>query len=98
MRESAQQYLGDRQPSIAELQEAARRQGFIVQLDPKAAIEVLPQLVPDTSTRRALLVAARRPTRRRRRSRAGEPHVPAANKQHYCTATPAKFCRPNGLT
>jgi hypothetical protein len=60
MRELAQQYLGDRQPSIAELKEAARRQGFIVQLDPQAAIAALPELVPDVATRRALLVAVYR--------------------------------------
>jgi hypothetical protein len=60
MRELAQQYLGDRQPSIAELKEAARRQGFIVQLDPRAAIAALPELVPDVPTRRGLLAAVYR--------------------------------------
>lgn len=33
MRELARQYLGDNQPTVAELKAAARRQGFIVQLD-----------------------------------------------------------------
>ncbi|TDV18529.1 DUF3141 domain-containing protein [Paraburkholderia caballeronis] len=60
MRELARQYLGDNQPTVAELKAAARRQGFIVQLDPKAAIEALPELVPDVATRRALLVAVYR--------------------------------------
>ncbi|WP_308012641.1 DUF3141 domain-containing protein, partial [Paraburkholderia unamae] len=60
MRELAREYLGDRQPSIAELKEAARRQGAIVQLDPKAAIEALPAIVPDMKTRRALLAAVYR--------------------------------------
>jgi pimeloyl-ACP methyl ester carboxylesterase len=60
MRDLAQQYLGDRQPSIAELKEAARRQGFIVHLDPQAAIDALPELVPDVPTRRALLAAVYR--------------------------------------
>ena len=60
MRELAREYLGDRQPSIAELKEAARRQGAIVQLDPQAAIEALPEIVPDMKTRRALLAAVYR--------------------------------------
>jgi pimeloyl-ACP methyl ester carboxylesterase len=60
MRELAREYLGDSQPTIAELKEAARHQGAIVQLDPKAAIEALPDLVPDMATRRALLVAVYR--------------------------------------
>jgi hypothetical protein len=60
MRELAREYLGDRQPSIAELKEAARRQGAIVQLDPQAAIEALPELVPEMKTRRALLAAVYR--------------------------------------
>ncbi|WP_395061280.1 DUF3141 domain-containing protein [Paraburkholderia silvatlantica] len=60
MRELAREYLGDRQPSIAELKEAARRQGAIVQLDPQAAIDALPEIVPDMKTRRALLAAVYR--------------------------------------
>ncbi|HKR45254.1 MAG TPA: DUF3141 domain-containing protein, partial [Paraburkholderia sp.] len=60
MRELAREYLGDRQPSIAELKEAARRQGAIVQLDPQAAIAALPEIVPDMKTRRALLAAVYR--------------------------------------
>ncbi|WP_321959955.1 DUF3141 domain-containing protein [Paraburkholderia sp. J7] len=60
MRELAREYLGDRQPSIAELKEAARRQGAIVQLDPQAAIEALPEIVPDMKLRRALLAAVYR--------------------------------------
>ncbi|WP_321923065.1 DUF3141 domain-containing protein [Paraburkholderia guartelaensis] len=60
MRELAREYLGDRQPSIAELKESARRQGAIVQLDPQAAIEALPEIVPDMKTRRALLAAVYR--------------------------------------
>ncbi|WP_421044589.1 DUF3141 domain-containing protein [Paraburkholderia sp. A1RI-2L] len=55
MRELAREYMGDRQPSIAELKESARRQGAIVQLDANAAIEALPELVPDMRTRRLLL-------------------------------------------
>lgn len=55
MRELAREYMGDRQPSIAELKESARRQGAIVQLDAHAAIEALPGLVPDARTRRLLL-------------------------------------------
>jgi hypothetical protein len=54
MRELAREYMGDRQPSIAELKESARRQGAIVQLDANAAIEALPELVPDMRTRRLL--------------------------------------------
>ncbi|MFP6557181.1 DUF3141 domain-containing protein [Paraburkholderia sp. B3] len=60
MREMAREYLGDRQPSIAELKEAARRQGAIVALDPQAAIEALTEIVPDMPTRRALLAAVYR--------------------------------------
>ncbi|WP_323183224.1 DUF3141 domain-containing protein [Paraburkholderia sp. CNPSo 3076] len=60
MRELAREYLGDRQPSIAELKEAARRQGAIVQLDPQAAIDALPEIVPDMKLRRALLAAVYR--------------------------------------
>ncbi|MEM5449154.1 DUF3141 domain-containing protein [Paraburkholderia guartelaensis] len=60
MRELAREYLGDRQPSIAELKESARRQGAIVQLDPQAAIDALPEIVPDMKTRRALLAAVYR--------------------------------------
>ncbi|WP_321952577.1 DUF3141 domain-containing protein [Paraburkholderia bannensis] len=55
MRELGREYLGDRQPSIAELKEAARRQGAIVQLDAQAAINALPDLVPDARTRRTLM-------------------------------------------
>nr|WP_205710063.1 DUF3141 domain-containing protein [Paraburkholderia silviterrae] len=55
MRELAREYMGDRQPSIAELKESARRQGAIVQLDANAAIEALAGLVPDMRTRRLLL-------------------------------------------
>ncbi|POR56339.1 uncharacterized protein DUF3141 [Paraburkholderia eburnea] len=55
MRELGREYLGENQPSIAELKEAARRQGAIVQLDAQAAIEALPGLVPDARTRRTLL-------------------------------------------
>ncbi|HKT98710.1 MAG TPA: DUF3141 domain-containing protein [Paraburkholderia sp.] len=55
MRELAREYMGDRQPSIAELKESARRQGAIVQLDANAAIDALPELVPDMRTRRLLL-------------------------------------------
>lgn len=55
MRELAREYMGDRQPSIAELKESARRQGAIVQLDANAAIEALPELLPDLRTRRLLL-------------------------------------------
>ncbi|WP_345891236.1 DUF3141 domain-containing protein [Burkholderia sp. Ax-1719] len=55
MRELGREYLGDRQPSIAELKDAARRQGAIVQLDAQAAINALPDLVPDTRTRRTLM-------------------------------------------
>ncbi len=60
MREMAREYLGDRQPTIAELKEAARRQGAIVALDPQAAIEALTEIVPDMPTRRALLAAVYR--------------------------------------
>ncbi|MEX3823230.1 DUF3141 domain-containing protein, partial [Paraburkholderia sp. BR14262] len=60
MRELAREYLGDRQPSIAELKESARRQGPNVQLDPQAAIDALPDIVPDLKTRRALLAAVYR--------------------------------------
>ncbi|MEM5317193.1 DUF3141 domain-containing protein [Paraburkholderia sp. JHI869] len=60
MRELAREYLGDRQPTIAELKEAARRQGAIVQLDPQAAIDALPEIVPDMKLRRALLAAVYR--------------------------------------
>jgi len=60
MRELAREYLGARQPSIAELKEAARRQGAIVQLDPQAAIAALTDLVPEMSARRALLAAVYR--------------------------------------
>jgi hypothetical protein len=60
MREMAREYLGDRQPTIAELKEAARRQGAIVALDPKGAIEALAGIVPDMPTRRALLAAVYR--------------------------------------
>lgn len=60
MRELAREYLGEQQPSIAELKESARRQGAIVQLDPQAAIEALPSLVPEMPTRRALLAAVYR--------------------------------------
>ncbi|WP_233272634.1 DUF3141 domain-containing protein [Paraburkholderia acidisoli] len=60
MRELAREYLGERQPTIAELKESARRQGAIVQLDPHAAIEALPLLVPEMPTRRALLAAVYR--------------------------------------
>ncbi|HEV3427261.1 MAG TPA: DUF3141 domain-containing protein [Paraburkholderia sp.] len=55
MRELGREYLGEKQPTIAELKEAARRQGAIVQLDAKAAIDALPDLVPDARTRRTLL-------------------------------------------
>ncbi|WP_258002275.1 DUF3141 domain-containing protein [Burkholderia sp. WAC0059] len=57
MRELARDYLGDRQPTLAELKAAARRQGFIVHLDARAAIDALPSLVPDRETRRALMAA-----------------------------------------
>lgn len=60
MRELAHEYLGASEPTIAELKAAARTQGAIVQLDPKAAIEALPDLVPDMATRRALLAAVYR--------------------------------------
>ncbi|WP_322031868.1 DUF3141 domain-containing protein [Paraburkholderia sp. J76] len=60
MRELAREYLGDRQPTIAELKESARRQGAIVQLDPQAAIDALPEIVPDMKLRRALLAAVYR--------------------------------------
>jgi hypothetical protein len=60
MREMAREYLGARQPTIAELKEAARRQGAIVALDPKEAIEALAEIVPDMPTRRALLAAVYR--------------------------------------
>ncbi|WP_322010479.1 DUF3141 domain-containing protein [Paraburkholderia sp. J12] len=60
MREMAREYLGDRQPTIAELKDAARRQGAIVALDPKGAIEALAAIVPDMPTRRALLAAVYR--------------------------------------
>ncbi|MFC5429417.1 DUF3141 domain-containing protein [Paraburkholderia denitrificans] len=60
MRELAREYLGERQPTIAELKEAARRQGAIVHLDPQAAIEALRDIVPDMTTRRALLAAVYR--------------------------------------
>lgn len=55
MRELGREYLGDRQPTIAELKDAARRQGAIVQLDAHAAIAALPDLVPDARTRRTLM-------------------------------------------
>lgn len=57
MRELAREYFGDRQPSIAELKEAARRQGAIVQLDAQAAVAALPDLVPDARSRRLLMSA-----------------------------------------
>ncbi len=60
MRELSREYLGDRQPSIAELKAAARKQGAIVQLDPEAAIAALPKLVPDMGVRRALMAAVYR--------------------------------------
>ncbi|WP_310633567.1 DUF3141 domain-containing protein, partial [Paraburkholderia sp.] len=57
MRDLAREYFGDRQPSIAELKEAARRQGAIVQLDAQAAIDALPDLVPEARARRLLMSA-----------------------------------------
>ncbi|WP_246024956.1 DUF3141 domain-containing protein [Paraburkholderia dinghuensis] len=60
MRELAREYLGEKEPTIAQLKETARRQGAIVQLDPKAAIAALPDLVPEMATRRALLAAVYR--------------------------------------
>lgn len=60
MRELAREYLGSRQPTIAELKESARRQGAIVALDPKEAIDALTDIVPDMPTRRALLAAVYR--------------------------------------
>jgi pimeloyl-ACP methyl ester carboxylesterase len=62
MREMAREYLGDSQPTIAELKDAARHQGAIVQLDPQAAIAALPKLVPDMKTRRTLLAVVYRIT------------------------------------
>ncbi|MGO4307372.1 DUF3141 domain-containing protein [Cupriavidus sp. RAF12] len=60
LRKLARENPPDKRVSLADFKNAVRRQSYVVTLDPEAALQSLPQLVPDMKERRRIMVLAHR--------------------------------------
>jgi len=60
LRKLARESPPEKRITLAQFKAAVRRQSYIVSLDPEAAIQALPELVPDMKDRRRVMVLAHR--------------------------------------